>query len=98
MGGTSFIITLWQYSEVGAIHSSSHYGRICNLVQSKTSFVCFLNELFNCEGHFLGQSFLKLSFFVCSHDCCNPLLDVQHDRTFATLQIENKHWGRNDFL
>jgi hypothetical protein len=41
---------------------------------------------------------LKLSFFVHSHICCNPLLDVQQDATLATLQIENKHWGRNDFL
>jgi hypothetical protein len=61
-----FTITLWQYSELGAIHSPSHYGGIWNLVQYNTSLACFVNELFNCVGHFLGHSFTAICNILCA--------------------------------
>ncbi len=65
-GWHSFIITLWQCSELGKIHSSSHYCGIWNLVQSNTCLACFLNELFNCVGHFLDQSFIMICNILCT--------------------------------
>jgi hypothetical protein len=54
------------FGNFGGIHSSSHYGGIWNLVQFNNSLACFLNELFNCVGHFLGQSFTVICNILCA--------------------------------